>query len=121
MISLLKLFFVCGLVTMVLCLSLTSDSVWGNREPGDKMIFDRNITLPKKIARYQDTKINYDPWFIKPTITAIVVKNFNPKEQPIINIVEGGVGQKVAKFYIATQKSEGMRIRLMIYGKKKEE
>ncbi|XP_005183791.1 uncharacterized protein LOC101891229 [Musca domestica] len=120
MLSGLQVILMCGLVATVLGNSLSSDSMWGNREPGDKMVFDRNVTLPKKIARYQDVKLNYDPWFIKPTITAIVLKNFKPKEQPIVQIVKGGVGQKSAEIHLSTQRSEGMRVRLMIFGKKTE-
>ncbi|XP_075168172.1 uncharacterized protein LOC142240349 [Haematobia irritans] len=110
-----------GLFAGVISIAVAEDIILGTINPEDKIVYSQKIAVQKAEGRVQESLVTYNPWFIKPIITAVKVENIrkdkNLDEEPTMEVINGGIGETSIKLRVKTKKSKGMRVEVKIYGK----
>ncbi|XP_013110308.2 uncharacterized protein LOC106089090 [Stomoxys calcitrans] len=101
-----------------------ADVVLGTIDPEDMVVYSQNITMRKIPGRVQEALVNYNPWFAKPVISGVVAENRRKdktlNEEPTLEIVKGGIGEKSIKLKVKSQEGKGMRVLVKVFGKYSE-
>ncbi|XP_013110320.2 probable salivary secreted peptide [Stomoxys calcitrans] len=106
---------IASVATMAYC----RNNNWGQRQPGDSLVFTKHIKIPAKSGVMSGKSVSYDPWFIKPQITNVVVTdNLKGDNEATATLLNGGPGKKFAKIRLVSKQSKPLDATIEIYAKK---